>query len=117
MPERRKEVRARVFLGGVIAFNGRCSTLACQVRNITSTGAFIALESTAMIPAEFDFSVPARGRSLRAQLIWRSDCAAGLRFASHVESTVIPLDYAVKLKACERENVALKQRIADLSSS
>jgi hypothetical protein len=29
---------------------------------------------------------------------------------------VIPLDYAVKLKACERENAALKRRVADLSS-
>jgi hypothetical protein len=116
MLERREEARLRVFLGGVIAFNGRSSTIDCHVRNITSTGAFIALESTAMIPDEFDFAVPARGRSLRARMIWRTDCAAGLSFINSAESRVIPLDYAVKLKACERENVALKRRVADLSS-
>lgn len=117
MRERREEARLRVFLGGVIAFNGSRSTFECHVRNITSTGAFIALGSTATIPDEFDFAIPARGKSSRARLIWRTEAAAGLRFMDPVESTVIPLDYAVKLKACERENAALKRRIADLSAS
>ncbi len=117
MLERRREMRPRVFLGGVIAFNGRCSTLACDVRNITQTGAFLAIESTAMMPAEFDLSVPARGQSYRARLIWRAEHAAGVSFVAPAESRVIPLDYAIKLKACERENVDLKRRIADLSSS
>jgi hypothetical protein len=49
-------------------------------------------------------------------LVWRSEKAAGLRFTRPAESTVITLDYAIKLRACERENVDLKRRIADLSA-
>lgn len=116
MLERRTEMRARMFLGGVIAFDRRYSTVPCQVRNLTQAGAYIRIESTATIPAEFDFSIPVRGRSFRAQLVWRDEEAAGLRFTSHAESTVIPLDYAIKLRTCERENVDLRRRIADLSA-
>ncbi|MGN6310599.1 MAG: PilZ domain-containing protein [Xanthobacteraceae bacterium] len=116
MLERRTEMRTRTFLGGVIAFDRRYSTVACQVRNLTQAGAYIRIESTAAIPAEFDFSIPARGRSFRAQLVWRDEEAAGLRFTSPAESTVTPLDYAIKLRTCERENVDLKRRIADLSA-
>ncbi len=116
MLERRTEMRARMFLGGVIAFDRRYSTVACRVRNLTQTGAYINIISTAMIPAEFDFSIPDRGQSFRAQLVWRSEKAAGLRFTRPAESTVIPLDYAIKLRACERENVDLKRRITDLSA-
>lgn len=111
------DMRARVFLGGVIAFDRRYSTVACQVRNLSQAGAYIRIESTAVIPAEFDFSIPAQGRSFRAQLVWRGEEAAGLRFTSPAESTVSPLGYAIKLRACERENVDLKRRIADLSAS
>jgi hypothetical protein len=117
MHEKRKQARARVFLGGVIAFNKRRSTLECCVRNISPAGAFIALDSTAVIPDEFDLSIRAQERSLRAQLIWRSADAAGVRFTDFAGSTVVPLDYAIRLKACERENARLQRRIADLSTA
>jgi hypothetical protein len=116
MHEKRKQARARAFLGGIIAFNKRRSTLECCVRNISPAGAFIALDSTAVIPDEFDLSLPAQERSLRAQLIWRSADAAGVRFADFGGSTVVPLDYAIRLKACERENARLQRQIADLST-
>jgi hypothetical protein len=116
MREKRKQARARVFLGGEIAFNKRRSTLDCCVRNISPAGAFIALDSTAVIPDEFDLSIRAQERSVRAQLIWRSADAVGVRFAEIAGSTVVPLDYAIRLKACERENTRLRRRVADLST-
>jgi hypothetical protein len=117
MQEKRKQARARVFLGGVIAFNKRGSTLDCCVRNISPAGAFIALDSAAVIPDEFDLSIRAQERSLRAQLIWRSTDAVGVRFTDFAGSTVVPLDYAIRLKACQRENTRLRRRIADLSTA
>jgi hypothetical protein len=117
MREKRKQARARVFLGGVIAFNKRRPTLQCCVRNMSPAGAFIALESTAVIPDEFDLSIPCREKSLRARLIWRNAEAAGLSFTNLAGSNVVPLDYAVKLKVCERENARLTQRLADLRSA
>jgi hypothetical protein len=116
MHEKRKQARARAFLGGVIAFNKRNSRLECCVRNISPEGAFIALDSTAVIPDEFELSIRAQERSVRARLIWRSADAAGVRFADVAGSTVVPLDYAIRLKACQRENARLQRRIADLST-
>jgi hypothetical protein len=117
MHEKRKQARARVFLGGVIAFNKRRSMLDCCVRNISPAGAFIALDATAAIPDEFDLSIRARESSLRAHLIWRSADAVGVRFADFAGSTVVPLDYAIRLKACQRENARLQRRLADLSTA
>ncbi len=117
MREKRKQARARVFLGGVIGFNKRRSTLECCVRNLSPVGAFIALESTAVIPDEFDLSIPCRETSLRARLIWRNGEAAGLSFTNLAGSNIVPLDCAIKLKACERKNARLTQRLADLRSA
>lgn len=113
MLERRKETRRRVILGGAIAFNKRCSVLTCRVRNMSASGALVSFESAAIVPAEFDFSV-ARESAVRARLVWRTPEAAGIRFQTLQESNVIPLDYAVRLKACERENESLRRRVADL---
>lgn len=114
MLERRREPRLRAFLRGNVAFNKRCSTLDCDVRNISPVGALIAIDSTAIIPDEFDLSIPARGKSFRSQMVWRTAAAAGVKFIDVSQSSVIPLNYAVKLMACEREKANLKQRIADL---
>jgi hypothetical protein len=117
MHEKRKQARSRAFLGGEIAFNRRRSTFECCVRNISPAGAFIVLDSTAVIPDEFDLSIRARESSLRAQLIWRSADAVGVRFTDFAGSTVVPLDYAIRLKACQRENARLQRRLADLSTA
>jgi hypothetical protein len=116
MLERRREPRVRVFLGGTITFNKRRSNLDCHIRNVSSGGAWIALEGAALVPDEFDFSIPCRERTSRARMIWRTADAAGIRFIDDTNPDVIPLHWARKLSACERENAALKRRVSDLDS-
>ena len=43
MCERGKSDRARTFLGGMIAFNKRNSTMDCRVRDFSATGARVHL--------------------------------------------------------------------------
>jgi hypothetical protein len=60
MFERRKSVRSRTFLGGMIAFNKRTSTMDCRVRDFSSTGARVDLTNAAVIPDRFDLTIARR---------------------------------------------------------
>ena len=63
MVEKRKAVRSRTLLGGVIAFNDRASTMDCQVRNLSPRGAKVTFNNTATVPDQFDLKI-ARKRAL-----------------------------------------------------
>jgi len=115
MNERRKTMRARTVLGGVISFNNRRSSLACCVHNFSSAGARLEFTNTAIIPDEFDLTIARKEATFRARTAWRSADTAGVVFIDEQENSVVPLDWARKLKAAEAQNRALKRRIADLS--
>jgi len=55
--ERRKSVRARTYLGGVIAFNRRASTMNCHVRNLSPAGAKVAFTNAVDVPDQFDLTI------------------------------------------------------------
>jgi hypothetical protein len=121
MLERRQHPRNRVYYGGMVAFNARNSTLACVVRNFSQRGAKIEFENSAVIPERVDFEIERRGLSCRARLVWRDHNAAGLAFSNVQEtgretSEIIPLDWARKLRATERENRKLRSRLDQLLS-
>ena len=116
MQERRTATRRRTFLGGVLAFQGRYATLDCTIRDLTDTGARIAVDGSAILPDEFDFTITRDDRSFRARLVWRSAEAAGLALNTADMSRVLPLDWARKLRLREKENADLRRRVADLSS-
>ena len=116
MLERRHHHRSRVYYGGLIAFNGRNSTLDCVVRNFSPRGARIEFENSAMLPGRVDFEIERRGLSCQAHLVWRDRNAAGLAFSNVREavretSDVISLDLARKLRATERANRQLQSRL------
>lgn len=118
MAERRKSVRSRTYFGGVIAFNKRASTMNCQVRNFSSAGARVALASTTVIPDRFDLTIVRKERSFRARMVWRGADEAGVVFLSEYAETVsAPLDLAKRLRACEAEKAALRERVAQLTES
>ncbi|MGA9513517.1 MAG: hypothetical protein WBV51_08100 [Pseudolabrys sp.] len=66
MSERGKSDRARTFLGGMIAFNKRNSTMDCRVRDFSATGARVQLTNTAIVPDQFDLTI-ARKEALSAR--------------------------------------------------
>jgi PilZ domain len=114
MSERRKELRSRTLLGGVIAFNERRSTLECSVRNLSERGARIEFTDTALLPDSFDLTVVRKQTTFRASTVWRTQAAAGVRFIDARESGVVPLDWARKVRALEAQNEALRQHVTQL---
>jgi hypothetical protein len=115
MNERRQVQRARTILGGVISFNKRRSTLDCNVRNFSTRGARVEFVNTAILPDEFDLTIARKEATFRERTVWRGEDVAGLVFVVDEESSVIPLDWARKLKTAEAQNKALRQRISQLS--
>jgi PilZ domain len=53
-PERRFSERYRVFKAATIVFNQDSALIACAVRNISRTGAFVTVLSAATVPQEFE---------------------------------------------------------------
>ena len=78
MCERGKSDRARTFLGGMIAFNKRNSTMDCRVRDFSATGARDLPYRN--YPDQFDLTIARKERSFRASMVWRSVNEAGVAF-------------------------------------
>ena len=53
--------RRRVLKAGIVAFNGRHSTLPCTVRNISATGAQLRMPGTASAPDTVDLIIELDG--------------------------------------------------------
>jgi|ERR671910_3306427 hypothetical protein len=120
MTERRRTIRNRSFLGGVIAFDKRRSTIDCLVRNFSSGGAKVAFVGTGVIPDEFDLEVRQKERTFRARMVWRRENEAGITFVgvgAEAAAAPIPLDWARKLRDCETQKAALRRRVEQLSSA
>jgi len=115
MSERRKELRSRTLLGGVISFNKRRSTLECSVRNLSEKGARLEFTNTSLLPDTFDLTVVRKEATYRVNTVRRTQNAAGVQFVDARTSGVVPLEWARKAKALEAQNEALRQRVAQLS--
>jgi PilZ domain len=116
MVEKRKSSRSRTYLGGVIAFNKRASTMDCHVRNFSPAGAKVALANSTVIPDQFDLTIARKERSFRVRTVWRGINEAGVVFLDeYAQAVPIPLDWAKRLHECETEKAALRQRIAQLT--
>ena len=70
-PEKRASDRIRSFLRAQIIFNNRMTTIDCIIKNISATGARVALNDTLAVPTEFEIYIPQRGCSHHARLVWR----------------------------------------------
>src|SRR5262249_24512673 len=96
---RRKSVRARTYLGGVIAFNRRASTMNCHVRNLSPSGAKVAFTNAVDVPDQFDLTIGCKERSFRARMVWRGTNEAGIAFLEeYIATRVVPLEWAKRLR-------------------
>jgi len=117
MTERRKTPRLRTFFGGVIAFNGRSSTMECLVRNLSAQGARVTFTNTVTVPDEFDLTIRRKEASYRARMVWRARDEAGVVFLDPAAASApIPIEWARRLRESQAENAALKRRVAQLST-
>ena len=114
MSEARKLDRARSILGAHIIFNNRNSTVDCQIRNISKSGARLAISNTFTLPEEFDIEVPQKGRTYRARLCWRDEQSAGVEVVLDTTDSSSRADNNSRIAELEAENAALRLRIFDL---
>ncbi len=70
--------RAPTILEGRIQIEGRTSEIECTVRDISESGAQIFLHHALELPAEFMLSIPKRGLSSRARVMWSRDRRHGV---------------------------------------
>jgi PilZ domain len=117
MQERRNVHRGRTYLRGRVAFNNRCSTIDCLVRNLSQNGAKLVFSHPATIPGEFDLMIQQKGNSRRARIVWRQEVEAGVAFlASHAEA-VVSIETARRIRRLEEERDSLARRVAELSET
>ena len=115
----RNTERSRSMLGAHIIFNNRNSTLDCQVRNISATGARLVLSEAVALPEEFELFVPQKGKTYRARLRWRNAEGAGVELI-HDSMTGGPVkpgaeDLPLRMAQLENENALLRLQIVDLT--
>ena len=117
MIDRRAEGRRRTYLGAQVVFNRRLNIYDCLVRDLSDTGAKLLFANPAMIPDGVEVTFNRGGESRRAEVMWRSKFAVGIRFASQQGASYISLEATRKIRRLETEQSALKARIAELSEA
>jgi PilZ domain-containing protein len=113
MQDRRQSTRDKVFLGGVAEINERGSTLDCVVRNINERGACVEIDETARLPENLSLSIPCKGRSFLAQMIWRHANRVGLAFRTMMTDPPSD-DLDARLRRSQIKQRQLKRRIKEL---
>ena len=81
MSEHRREARQRTFLKGRIIFNNGSSSMDCLVRDMSISGARLALSQSAVLPEAFDLYIPQKEKTYRSSLRWRRSDGIGITFA------------------------------------
>lgn len=131
MSEHRRESRLRTFLKGRIIFNKGASTMDCLVRDLSASGARLALTETSTLPESFDLYIPQKDRTYRATLCWRRADGIGITFVDEAAPAPVPVpvpaaaapppaDEAAAMLALvrriselEAENAALRRLLAN----
>ena len=114
MTEKRRESRKRTFLKGRIIFNNGTSSMDCLVRDISASGARLALDESMILPDTFELEIPHRDRAFSALMQWRREDGVGVSLVE--EEKADPSDGQLtrllkRVAALEAENRALRQRL------
>lgn len=80
MIEHRAAPRLRSLLKGQVIFNNKQSSVDCVVRDISATGARLAISHHHVLPDRFELYVPLKERTYPVQVRWRADEDLGVMF-------------------------------------
>lgn len=118
MTERRKSPRGRTYIGAVIVFNNRASSVECLIRNMSDRGAKLVFADTVAVPEEFDLVIARQGREHRCRMVWRHTDETGIVFVRRGDQgPEVMLDLLDRLTQAEAENVALKRQLSAVAPS
>lgn len=117
MSEKRREPRKRTFLKGRIVFNGGASSMDCLVRDMSTSGARIALDETMVLPERFMLEIPQKDRTFTAALRWRHEDGLGVVLDADAAAQDDAAQLRQRVAKLEAENRALRRKLADASAS
>jgi hypothetical protein len=114
--EKRTGERHRTLMTGRVYFRSGRSSLDCQVRNISLSGACLKGPGVTDLPDHFRLEIPARDRIYDCQIRWRLNDTIGIQFRSP-DATSHRADVSAmeRIAVLEYENKSLRQRIKELS--
>jgi hypothetical protein len=81
MLERRAVPRQRTYKGARISFAGDRSVINCIVRNVSSTGAALEVDSPVGVPDTFNLVFVGGEPYRMCQVMWRRGRRIGVKFA------------------------------------
>jgi hypothetical protein len=114
----RRTQRRRALLGATITFNHGNSTVECLIRDISDSGARLAVPEAVTLPAAFELSIPRKNKRRPVQMLWRRADVVGVRFAEQPASTSSRNGEAAlqrELRERDAELARLRDRIAELT--
>ena len=117
MRERRESQRGRTYLGARLAFNNQYCAVDCLVRNMSRNGAKLIFEGSVLLPGEFELTLPQKGETRRARIVWRQQDEAGIVFFQPEAQGVVSIEMARRIKRLETDRAALRARVAELTGS
>ena len=79
--ERRRQARMRTLKSARIIFNEHRSVIDCTIRNLTSGGACLNVESAIGIPERFDVLFDADKSVRPCRVVWHKEKQLGVEFA------------------------------------
>ena len=85
----------------------------CVVRNISAGGACVEFDQNARLPEEMNLTIPRKGRSFLATIIWRQANRVGLAFRTMFADEPSS-DLDERLRRSEIKKRQLQRRIKEL---
>ncbi len=123
MTQPRKAERVRSFLSAQVIFS-KAPAVDCLVKNFSPAGVRLEIADGMPLPNEFELSIPHKGRTYRARVVWRGEGMVGAEFLEPgetvdrrtIENDGDRLDRLMLENARLRaQMLLLKQRIAQLT--
>jgi PilZ domain len=113
---RRSSARNRSFIRGRIQFNNGQASFDCLVRDLSQTGARLAVTGSAPLPDVFELLLPSRDARFRAQVRWRHADDIGVAFlnADAPLGAAPHADPMSRLAELEAENAKLRKLVDQL---
>ena len=77
---RRRAPRVRTLKAARIVINGGYSVYDCLIRNLSDTGAMLAMSAPQGVPSQFQIMMDAAKQRRQCTVRWRSENALGMSF-------------------------------------
>jgi PAS domain-containing protein len=116
MNERRKLQRSRSLKGGKILFNNKQSVITCTVRNLSTEGANLQVQTAVGVPAFFDLLLEGDNTTRPCDVIWKAQNRIGVSFRGSPSQPSPAVDLPQMLPAAATATTATTSLRSDIIS-